>query len=425
MRYGVVYFDAALDKRRKKSNDGTYVQARDGWASVGGADAFRIEKLADLPSDVVWITNLDFDSYRSNRLTQIPNYVPSYYLKSDIAQIAAEIGAHQDHERITAIVQALAQVFARTMRLAETYFGVTEIPSDQIKKLENAIATATGRRKQVVDAPLNDSMKQAYQNRCLVIGQPIPREWWQCTLRRNRYQHAYDVLDTPVPSPNNWEYLDASKLPIGAKDRIDWVINNPKPVLAKARVSDGKGMEASITSFGAKKRSDVTREWLCAPELYWVSRYYNTVEIDAVYVCHDGYVLLPELERFPAPNEFTLASISMGLITENFLAVMTEPFKNPVGVEVYYPHCIWYAAMDRFILFTHAYQIVRASSYGNANSGFRVHSYGFGNIQVATPHEKVDELTDIAGSLGLEVPSSAYWKRTMQSRQSQTAWGAQ
>jgi hypothetical protein len=420
MRYGVIYFDGALQQRRTYRKDASFIQARDGWASVAGTEAVRFDKLTDLPSDVVWITNLDFTSHRSNELHHSPNFVPSYFLRTDIAQVAAEIGAHQDHERVSVIVQALSEVFARTMRLSERYFGAKEIPGNQNKKLENAIGGAIGRRTQPIDASLNTVMQQAHMTRCQVLGQPAPREWWQCTLRRNRYTHAYDVLDTAVPSTNNWEYLDASKLPASRRDRLAWAIDNPLPVVAKVRVSDGRGLEAMVTSFGGKKRGDQPREWVCGPELFWLSKYYNTVEIDAAYVCNDGYVLLEELARFPAANEFSLTSVSLGLLVENFLALMLEAYESPSKALIFYPHAVWYAAMDRFFMFLHAYQLVRASSYGQLNAGFRIVSYGMGNIQVAAPHEKIDELTDIAASVGLEVPSSAYWKRTMQYRMVQT-----
>lgn len=418
MRFGVVFFDAAIDRRavRSKMSDAV-VQAREGWASVDGCEAFRITKIADLDSDVVWINNLDMKSYTANKLSQSPNHVPRYYLRTDIMQVAAEIGAHTEHERVPVIVQALSDVFARTMRLIQKQFGSCEIGIEHSrKKLEFLLASAVGRKSHPMDAELNEAMCQAWQNRVSVLGQTIPYQWWQCTLRRNRYVHACEVLDTPVPSSSNWEYLDASKLPAGNRARIDWAVNHQLPVLVHARVSDGKGFEASLTSFGSKAKATVTREWLCAPELYWVQRYYSTVEIDAAYVCNDGYATLPELAKFPVPNEFSMASISMGLLAENFLAMMAEPYLMPSGYVCYYPHSVWYTSMDRFMCFVGAAKLIKASSFGNPHAGFRAVSYGQGNLQISAPHEMIDDLTDLAASSGWEVPSTAYWKRTMEYR---------
>jgi len=418
MRYGTVFFDSALERRSIKNKETSTVLAREGWASVSGLPASRINKIADLPSDVVWMVNLDFQSYVSNGLSKLPNFVPYYFLKSDVNQIAAEIGAHVEHERLPVIVQAVAEVFSRTMRLAEKHFGIEDIQTrtNNGKKLEFCIAEAIGRRQQVIDAALNQALNNAHQPRNQVLAHPIPREWWQVTLRRNRYAHAFEVLESPVPSPNNWEFVDGDRLPTGQTQRIDWAIDNERPVLVHARVSDGKGVEATLTSFGNKPKGNVPREWLSAPELYWVSRY-GRVEIDAAYICNEGFCEMPELSKMPPPNELSLASISLGLLTENFLAVLMEPYKNPMGVQMCYPHSVWYNSMDRFIMFTHAARLVKMSSYGSPTAGFRIHSYGFGNIQVGSPHEAIDDLTDFASSIGLEVPSSAYWKRTMQFRQ--------
>ena len=421
MRYGIVYFDAAIERRRVDPRDkNAYVQAREGWASIAGTTAFRIDRISELPSDVIWITNLDFTSYLKNNLGGSPNFVPYYYLKTDIAQIAAEIGAHPEHERVNVIVECLAEVFARTMRLAEQEFSVKGIGvGPKKKKLEHAIAGAIGRQSQVMDASLNKVMEQAFQRRNQVIGQTIPYEWWQCTLRRNRYEHAHDTLSVRVPSTGNWEYLDASRLPSG-KQRVDWAINNDLPIVVHVRVADGKGLGAVLTSFGNKGRTTIAREWVSAPELCWLARYYSSIDIDAAFVCNDGYLPQREIERFPAANEFCLASVSMGLLAENFLAVLMEPSENPLSTAIYYPSCVWYSAVDRFIMFSLAYRIAKASGFGDPSAGFKIHSYGFGNIQIATPHEKIDELTDLAAGLGLEVPSTAYWKRTMQHRLLQT-----
>ena len=421
MRYGIVYFDSAVERGRVGSrNKDAYVQAREGWASIAGTAAFRIDHLAELPSDVVWITNLDFNSYLKNNMGGSPNFVPYYYLKTDIGQIAAEIGAHIEHERINVIVECLANVFARTMRLAEQQYGIRGIGIGAgKKKLEHAVASAIGRgNTPTLDASLNKAMEQAFQRRNKVIGQTIPREWWQCTLRRNRYEHAHDTLSVRVPSNNNWEYLDASRLP-SAKQRVDWAIHNELPTAVQVTVADGRGLGAVLTSFGNKGHTTIAREWVSAPELCWLARYYS-VHIEAAFVCNDGYRPQPEIERFPAANEFCLASLSMGLLVENFFSVLMEPPVNQMNASIYVPSCVWYSAVDRFIMFLLAYRIVKASGFGDPNAGFKIHSYGFGNIQVCTPHDKVDELTDLAAGLGLEVPSSAYWKRTMQHRMLQT-----
>jgi hypothetical protein len=161
----------------------------------------------------------------------------------------------------------------------------------------------------------------------------------------------------------------------------------------------------------------LAREWVCGPELYWISRYYSTVEIYGAYLCNDGYVTPPELAKFPPPNDFSLSSISNGLVAENFLAFMYEPTVAPMGsTAYYYPHCVWYTAMDRFFCFTQTVKLLKASSFGGSHGGFKFSSYGNGNLQVAAPVEMIEELTDMAAQSGWEVPASAYWKRTMESR---------
>lgn len=423
MRHGAVFFDAALDLRLSRRRNGkSGVEAREGWASIDGEPPFRINKIADLPSDVVWLPNLDLGNYLHNGLQRSPNFVPDYYLRSHVGMIAAEIGAHQEHERVNVIVQAISEIFARTMRLAKKHFGVDEIAAENgRKKLEYSIAAAIGRRTQKIDASLNEALRMAYQSRTHVVGQSIPHEWYQCTLRRNRYKHAYEVLHSVgIPSTNNWEFVDGAKLPADRKSRMEWVLSNEFPVLAHATVADGKGIEAILTSYGGKAKSGLPREWLCAHELNWVSRYYSSIDIHAAYVCNDGYVDAPELRYFPPPTPFSLTSISLGLLVDNFFAALAEPYTSPSEAVLFHPHCVWLTAMERFYMFVSACRIVRASSYGNPHAGFRVHSYGQGNIQIAAPHEMVDELSDLAASADLEVPASAYWKRTMQQRMAQS-----
>lgn len=393
-RYGVVMFDddARTGKLAQKR------AATDGFASIDGGKARRIKSATELESDVKWLTNFGFKDFNGNLLGRNPNLYSSAFLRVELKEIAKEIGASAEEIPVDRSAEVLSALFGRIMRLAHATLKIdlsAPITPGITKTLSEYIAARHPRRGTMPEE-ISIALEHAYQtwNACMT---KTPKDWKTVTLRRPRYQHAIDLLTTPVPGESRWAYLQNARLPASNMDRIEWCLANELPVLANVVVKGRRGPFAELISFNSG--ASLPRAWVSQPELLLLSQYCD-VEVIGVFVCEAGYEHQKELDMFPSLGDFSLASTSLGLLAENFWVALASPRVTRMGKKTHSPRAIWYRAMDRVQMFMRAAQLHR--------EGFRIFGYGWGNVIAYYPPGATQDMVEIANELGLDVPVSKY-----------------
>jgi hypothetical protein len=392
MPYGVVLFDDVLRNVNRKRK----AEATDGFASIAGAPARRIVSVNELDSNVKWLTNFDFSDFNANGLLRNPNYFFSGFLRTELKQLADEIGAGPEQLNAREAAGALATLFSRVMLLAEQILGIQFVNTKMSTRgLSDFIADRVVNKNKIAD-DANAAFKAAYQTWIpLVI--KVPREWKRIMLRRPRYRHAVEVLSTPVPGEFQWVYVQSTRLPADNEARIAWCLGNEMPVVANVIVKPRRSEFMDLISYNAGAQQE--RSWVCQPELLMLTQFCD-VEIIGAFVCEAGFEDQKELAQFPELGDFTEASLSLGILAENFWVSMASPRTSPTNVKFWPPRAIWYRAMDRLAMFMNAVKIQR--------EGFKVFSYGAGTICVYYPPGAAADMIDLATEIGLDVPASAF-----------------
>lgn len=398
MHYGVVLFDDVIRKRGKDRKR----LPGEGWASVDGAAARRINSITELESNVKWLTNLDFVDFYANQLGKNPNLYYSGCLRTELKAIADEIGASVEQLSADKSAQALSTIFRRVMDLAIKRLRV-DLAVPNVKTLPELIA-ARGVNKYKIPDEINTALKHAYQpwTQCITR---YNREWKSATLRRSRYQHAIDVLSTPVPSEFRWGYINNDRLPTAAPKRIDWCLGHDLPVLANVVVTPRRTDLAGVISYNSG--STVERAWLSQPELLWISLFCD-VEVIGAFVCEAGFEHQKEIDQFPSLGDFSYASYSLGLLVENLWVAMGSPRTTLTNQKYYTPRAVWYRAIDRIEMFKAAAKIHQA--------GFQVVGYGVGSVLVNYPIGASKDLVDTAAEAGLDIPVGKFFEKRNETR---------
>lgn len=392
MRYGVVLFD---DEIRKSASSKRRI-ASGGSVSIEGGPSRRIVSVAELESDVKWLTNFGFTDFNANGLGRNPNFYFSGFLRSELKAIAEEIGAGTEQLSGDKSVEILSLLFTRVMRLAtETLKVDLRTNSISTKGLADFIGARVINKNKIPDE-INSALSHAYQTYTTVM-QRLPRDWKKVMLRKPRYLHATDVLSTPVPSEFQWVYVHNARLPATNSDRIEWCIGNELPVLANVSVKPKRGEYGNLISYNTGAAN--ARSWVSQPELLVLSQFCE-VEVIGAFVCEAGFEHQKELDQFPSLGDFSLASYSLGLIAENFWVSMASPRTSPSNQKFYPPRAIWYRAMDRMSMFMQAVRMHR--------EGFQVFAYGLGNVTVYYPPGATEDLTAFAMQEGLDVPAATF-----------------
>jgi hypothetical protein len=392
MRYGVVMFDDEVRKQttnKKRMASGASV-------SIDGATSRRIVSVTELESDVKWLTNFSFTDFNSNGLGRNPNFYFAGFLRTEFRAIAEEIGAGSEQLSADRAAEVMALLFGRVMRIATETLGVDlKTSSISTKGLVDFISARVINKNKIPEE-INNALSHAYQTYTTVMKRP-PRDWKKVMLRKPRYTHAIDVLSTPVPSEFQWVYVQHARLPGSNADRIEWCLGNDLPVLANVIVKPRRGEFGDLISFNAGTAN--ARSWVCQPELLMLAQFCD-VEVIGAFVCEAGFEAQKEIEQFPDFGDFSLASISLGLIADNFWVAMASPRTNTMNQKQYPPRAIWYRAMDRTAMFMHAVRLQRED--------FQVFSYGLGAVTVYYPPGATKDVTDFALSQGLDVPVATF-----------------
>ena len=400
MQCGVVLFDDASVKRGKTRSR----EPSDGWASIEGKPARRIKSVNELESNVKWLTNLEFVDFYSNGLNKNPNLFYSGCLRTELRAIADDIGAGVENVSPDKSAQALATVFARVMRLAVECLQVN-FNAASVKSLPEFISARSTSKHKLPDE-INTALKHAYQPSTHCVTKP-QRGWKAALLRRPRYQHAVEVLSTPVPSEFRWAYVNNDRMPLSGQKRIDWCLAQELPVLCNVKVTPRRNDLTPLISYNSG--APVERAWLSQPELLWMSMFCD-VEIVGAYICDAGYVHQAELDSFPTLGDFSHAAYSLGLLCENLWVSLASPRVSSTSSQqkLYPPRAIWYRAVDRIEMFKSAVAIHRA--------GFQVVGYGAGSIWLNYPPGAAKDLVELSADIGLDVPVSKFFEQRNETR---------
>ena len=375
--YGAVIFD---DEKRPGA----------GWAALAGGEAFRIRGTGDLATDAYWWTNLSVQTVYLNRGLQAYHLKRVDYLRPTITQLQAELGLLVTRMTPARIVEIVAEIFGRVMRLAEQHYGVDRphgftLAEDMYAEIIKADTP--------IEPMIDEALKQAMQSyvHCQATA---PAGSKLLVFRRPRIVHALDVLSTPVPG-TQWEYIDGDKMPPMDK-RVDWIVNQSRPALVRASVRRVDHEVAGIVSFAGGNKEQ--RNWMSHPELLTLSKFAK-VQIEGAFMGAE-YVPHPVYKNIFTGGPLGPLSTSVGVLAENYWHSLStshsfKRFANQ-SEKVNSPRAVWYSASDRFHMLMPALMM--------HTSGFIVRGYGRGQVTLAVQRGALEEARACAAAAGLLAP---------------------
>lgn len=378
INYGAVVFD---DRDRPSA----------GWGCVAGNPSFRVRGTGDLPTDVVWWTNVKSDVFWKMPGLNQGKLRSSEYLRPNMDQLMSELGLHISRMPAAQIVEHVAEVFGRVMRLASKYYDVVRPGANNLTEdlYDNLIKEDKG-----ITPDIDSALLQAKQ------------DWSQCetqrpsnsqmvTFRRPRLQHAMDLIKTPVPG-EQWEFVKGEALG-PEKHRVQMVVGQSRPALVKASIIKVEHEVAPIIAFGATgQRNKGSRGWMTHPELLFLSRFAK-IRVDAAFLGND-YETHPVKKAMFGGGIMGSLSTSVGILAENYACtlMMPRPYKKGEKDRPVSPRAAWLSAADRFHSMMPAMML--------HGSGFAVMGYGRGMVTMMVQRGALAEAKECASAAGLLSP---------------------
>ena len=380
-----------------------------GWASVEGERARRISGPGALGNDTLWWSNLDFNAMFASGLNRTPyikrtTYCSSWNTASSALgqdEVCADWGLMHRSFSEQEITEALSAIFASTIRFVERHYGLNLSTVPQQDSLADEMRILLLPKKDEHFTPEVDAaLEAAYQPYTYCV---VPRhdmdDYVHVQMVIPPVRYAHEVLDIVVPE-SKFHFLGPHELPADPRERLEWVLAQEQPVLARVRVSDVTPDYAPVLAFGNGAKAGCNRTWASHPELLLLSQY-ATIEVDSAFV-FGGYEQLDPRLRLPDFTALQMMTPTADIIASNHWIGLAR--SNPWSLErkdkgrAWSPRAIWLNAIDRFLAFTYALRLYRA--------GIAVYRYGAGRITAIVPKYHYRDAYEVATSCGLLAPPS-------------------
>lgn len=357
------------------------------YSSAGGYR--RFQSSADLSNTTLWVTNL-------KKFNQpVHNLRTDSFLGSRLDAIAADLGVElAGFKQVDGIDKGgmvdVARALTQTRDLAYAAYPWKDLDRQwRFGRLSEAIAEVLP-AMEVPQANLIAALKGAYQN---YSAPPRTLQTYEegsryITLRRNRVQHAMELLRTPVPYAG-WHTL-------GPNTPLEAFMDPARPTLVHVNIewrNAGQDM-VNLIAFGADIGKPEMRRWVSQVELLWLVRYARITVLGALMASEAR--ALPIQLQLPAVvggDYVYWMSLANGLVAESHWKGLVSPKWNPKRRDKDYSVAgVWIRAMDRAISF----QMALAAH----ENGAAVQGYGSGAVSVRVPNGSVQQLLELADAVG-------------------------
>lgn len=376
-----------------------------GWASVAGADAYRINGYGELRTDVLWVVNLKITAMSKLGLNRTNHLYDEQYFRISIRQLSQELGLITEPD---VFVSAASEIFDRVARLGYEELGVNiDNPGYRYMTLiADKLMPDFNRKKPVGpwSASILDAVRQSTQENQAMVGRYAPAGSSAQSFVFPRGSYGRWMLSQPIPSCESWKEIkiSGSETIIGNDEGAE--IRGTRHVLDRLQ-SQGEGnalfLKTNVISTNRFNRpfntfaagANYPRTWATLPEIIALCKY-------AKINISDGY--MTPLRSNPLADKVNLLvdeiSYSRSLLIENMWVAIANPVsttkrQTPVGA--------YLRAYDR-------------AACGNAAEVFEsyqyaVGSFGVGRVMVYLRAGEINHASDLAIQHGL-LPSVSILK---------------
>ncbi|QTP13331.1 hypothetical protein [Serratia symbiotica] len=385
---GVAIFDLPESTTQKKD-----IKSLDSlWACVAGENAKRLKSLHDLRTDVIWLTNLDSNIFKTLKLFSMPNLKSETWLRTKFAQIQQELGLDENHVTPKVVAEQMAMIVQSVVNYSNKHYGV--FPHSQTLNADFA---------KVFNAPVSNLPDALYahfsplvQHTLVAVVSSFARSNTNSsmTVKPNRLRHAREVLSTKVPLDIGWE--SGVRIPNTKTD--SWLETIDTPFLVRFSLNNINPDIAEILSWGAG--SQVPREWMTDVE-WRVIREFCDIQVKDILINRNPGVILKQHSMLPA-GTYDELSYTCGLVSELMWTSLTTKVRagNDASNKHYTAAAAWLRSADRMAMFRHAQRL--------SADGCNISMYGTGMIILSHPEGGLSHYLKIAVNNGLMPPTAKF-----------------
>lgn len=341
-------------------------------------EPFEFSSMSDLPSQTLWITNINLSDLIELNLHRNPKIAHEAYFRTRISQITQELG-------ITDLgfeqqVSFLAELLGVTAEMGRLQLGLTQYP---VSSLAQGVGQLHGYREHPDSTVIYKISEQACQRytsaeRSRKIENSDIFSFWM-----PRFEWANDLLESPLPVGEGSSVIAPHSLPAMGLDPlalVQWAEEEKIPLFAKIKINHIEESVGQLINYGAGAQGINSngyegrnlREWCASPELSVLAM---SGDIEILKVVRAGGWTRTGLHL--SKQKAAQVSYSYGLLSENMWSGVTRRADDVYGRASKTFQTAWLQSIERMKCLRVAERL--------SGLGMDVLSYGNGRITVACP----------------------------------------
>lgn len=389
-------------------------QHNTGWASIGGEAPFRIKGTESLPSDVVFMVNLERNlmyqcGFKAHSRFRSSEYLSLRFVNRDISpnikeksetewmphSIMSSMGVKNDDWREQ--VRVMSIIFERVMFAGKQLINLDSPP---LYSVDYGVRKKIAPCDPILDRNVVKAIDEATVHfiQCEVSSDVYSSGIRRFTVSIPRVKHAMNIMNTVLPV-GKWEFLEKKSIPTRSSQVADWLTGLGGCVLAKVSITGVDTGLNKLINFGS---GQTYRRWVTTDELIWLSEL-GDVNISQAYVCRDVGQLkvIDDIQKKLNKNKGIVdLSLSLGLFMESFWSGVAKDLAPPVHILKDQKS----ANMIRPFYKTRDLMFCLDAAVHLQSLGVHVLGYGKGNIQFLTDMND-HEIGKICSKVGVLPPT--------------------
>lgn len=374
IRHGVAWFP---DSRRVVASDKRTTRLGEFWAAIENGTPRKMKDIYSLPSNVIWVTNLEGGELFSLNKNRNPNFKNKNWLKTDLSRLAREIGVDPDYAPMSETAMFLSAVVSRVAQYAKSKLSIDKLTE---QTLHTDILKAIRPPKKRIADEFYPAI-QEIASHFVISGlrhSTATHENEIATFGRNRLAHARTVMETPIPAEVGWMLRKNSKK-MAAEDFVATLDGN---YVLKATIHHTQRSASFAAGWSGAAKSP--REWFTDVE-------YNALKVFCDFEVHAAIVneqppSLITLDSILGHSDMAGLSITHSLVAEAVCASFLTPQKSSFNSDTseYSTAAAWYRAKDKVLCLQDAVAM--------HDLGHPINSFGNGFVRLNFPERGLEPL---------------------------------
>ncbi len=359
----------------------------------------EIESWADIPSDTIWISNVNKAALSAAKIANVPYLKSAQYLSTPYESVRREmmVSGSQSEEEKARQLRRLQEIYNYVITNAMNAFPQLNL-EDNSTLVSGILSQVRLGQDSALSPSFLDVVNDCYTLSVTVPGRKVEASSRVVTLSYPKAPYAHHILSQSIPA-GPWTNINRTD----EKYSQLFELKGPQLDAELVRIASEKAGFLKVALVNRKDNDTLTVFRLSNPGGQWVTLLeaielgrITPIKIIDAFLSEGLTTAYDALARYgiEKPDMEELISMSLGLsLTEIWKALTSEKIVASDNAVYYTPAATYLKAVDRIACMDAAAAVIER--------GFDVNAYGNNLVSASVPQEQISSLLELGYERGL------------------------